>query len=64
MGHQLQKSKDILSVWDVYAELAGCLSKQLQTLQRDISSELSVTPGQNNTVDWVNVKIHKVQVRQ
>ncbi|XP_075304834.1 nesprin-2-like isoform X3 [Odontesthes bonariensis] len=61
LGRQLQKSQDILSVWCVYAQLAGSLSEQLQTLQRDITSELSVTPGRDNTVDWVNVKIHNVQ---
>lgn len=63
LGQQLQRSQEVLLLWDTYVHLAGSLSEQLQTLQRDVTSELNVAPGQESAVEQVTVKLLKVQVR-
>lgn len=62
LDQQLQRSGGILQVWEVYAGLAASLTKWLQMLQSDVTSALSGTSVNDNTVEQVTVKIHKAQV--
>lgn len=64
LDQQLQRSRGILQVWEVYARLAASFSQRLQALQSDAKSALSGAPTDDNTVEQVAVKVHKVQVRK
>ncbi|XP_037652752.1 nesprin-2-like isoform X2 [Sebastes umbrosus] len=61
LDQQLQRSRGVLQVWDVYARLAASFSQRLQTLQSDVRSSLNTAPGDDNTVEQVAVKMHNVQ---
>ncbi|CAG5866901.1 unnamed protein product [Menidia menidia] len=61
LSGQLLMSQRILVVWEVYAQVTESLSKQLQTLQGEVSSVLNAISVQDNTVDMVTVNIHNVQ---
>nr|XP_020467231.1 nesprin-2-like [Monopterus albus] len=61
LDQQLQRSRGILQVWEVYTPLAASLSQQQQLLQSDISSALSAAPEDDSTKEQVAIKIHSVQ---
>ncbi|XP_041668046.1 nesprin-2-like isoform X2 [Cheilinus undulatus] len=61
---QLQKSGEVLQAWEVYAQLAAFFSQRLQTLQNDGKSVLNGAPTDDNTVEQVTMRIHKVQSLQ
>lgn len=63
LTQQLQRSRGVLQVWDVYARLAASFSQRLKTLQRDVTSAVSVASGEDVTTEQVAVRIHTVQVR-
>nr|XP_054598032.1 nesprin-2 isoform X2 [Nothobranchius furzeri] len=54
---QLQRSREVLQVWEDFTQLVASLSGHLQTLQRDATSELSILPRQGDPVDEVNIRI-------
>ncbi|TKS86107.1 Nesprin-2 KASH domain-containing protein 2 [Collichthys lucidus] len=58
---QLQRSRGVLQVWDVYTGLAASFSQQLQTLQKDAESALSRAPADDNTMEQIAVRVHNVQ---
>lgn len=64
LNEQLQRSRAVLQVWEIYARLAASFSERLQKLQRDVEAELSRAPTDDNTVEQIAVKIHNVQVKQ
>lgn len=64
LDQQLQRSRGVLQVWEVYARLAVSFSQRLQTLQSGAKSALSGVSTDDNTVEQVAVKVHKVQVRK
>ncbi|XP_027134505.1 nesprin-2 isoform X2 [Larimichthys crocea] len=61
LEQQLQRSRGVLQVWDVYARLAASFSQQLQTLQKDAESALSRAPADDNTMEQIAVRVHDVQ---
>lgn len=64
LDEQLQRSRAVLQVWEIYARLAASFSERLQKLQSDVEAELSRAPTDDNTVEQIAVKIHNVQVKQ
>ncbi len=64
LNQQLQRSRDVLQVWQVYDGQAASFSQRLQTLQSDVESVLSEAPANDNSVEQVTVKIQEVQVRK
>lgn len=64
LNEQLQRSRAVLQVWEIYARLAASFSERLQKLQSDVEAELSRAPTDDNTVEQIAVKIHNVQVTQ
>lgn len=63
LDQQLLRSQEILQAWEVYSQLAGSASERLQALQRDVTSELKVGPGQEASVEQTTAETHNVQVR-
>ncbi|XP_028420864.1 nesprin-2 isoform X2 [Perca flavescens] len=61
VDQQLQRSRGILQVWELYDRLAASLCQRLRTLQGDIRSALSGAPADHNTLEQLAVKIHNVQ---
>ncbi|XP_078133881.1 nesprin-2-like isoform X3 [Sander vitreus] len=61
VDQQLQRSRGVLQVWELYDRLAASLSQRLQTMQSDIRSALSAAPADHNTLEQLAVKIHNVQ---
>ncbi|XP_063764618.1 nesprin-2-like isoform X1 [Eleginops maclovinus] len=61
LDQQLQRSRDVLQLWEVYARLAASFSARLQTLQRDAKSALSGAPGGQDTVEQLTVRTHSAQ---
>lgn len=64
LNEQLQRSRAVLQVWEIYGRLAASFSERLQKLQSDVEAELSRAPTDDNTVEKIAVKIHNVQVKQ
>lgn len=64
LNEQLQRSRAVLQVWEIYARLAASFSERLQKLQSDVEAELSRAPTDDNTVEQIAVKIHNVQSLQ
>lgn len=64
LNEQLQRSRQVLQVWEIYARLASSFSERLQKLQSDVEAELSRASTDDNTVEQIAVKIHNVQVRK
>ncbi|KAM4723418.1 nesprin-2 [Anableps anableps] len=61
VNQQLQKSRDVLLLWEAYNQLKGSLSDRLQLLQSDSTSELSLLTGQDNTVEQIAVMVTNVE---
>lgn len=64
LEEQLQKSRLLLRVWEVYDLRAASLSQQLQTLQSEAGLMLSGDPADGDGVEQVAVLTQQVQVRK
>ncbi|MEQ2280508.1 hypothetical protein AMECASPLE_020659, partial [Ameca splendens] len=61
VNQQLQKSQDILVLWEVYNQLKGSLSNSLQMLQSDFTFKLSSLTEQDNTVAQAAVMVTNME---
>ncbi|MEQ2232620.1 hypothetical protein ILYODFUR_013367, partial [Ilyodon furcidens] len=61
VNQQLQKSQDVLVLWEVYNQLKGSLSNSLQMLQSDFTFKLSSLTEQDNTVAQAAVMVTNME---
>lgn len=64
LEERVQRSRDILQVWEVFGRLAASSSKRLQMLQSDAESALSGAAADESTVEQLDGRIRNVQVRR